>query len=183
LPGGRTVRALRLVMVGATDATGLPRAGAVPVVRELAAYRSDDPRPILAAPWLLSVNANPSGESHGTPGAEMTNDAYWAKFLQRRLSTLLPTLRRDNRFDRSLGPLGEALGVPPSEDAGEALESVEGDDPQLDGQLLSQSSPPPITVLSGSDDWDYAAESGPDAAHPRRWHWDPLRDARGGGMA
>jgi hypothetical protein len=182
LPDARPLKALRLVMTGATDATGIPSPGGVPVVRELSAYRSDDARPILAPPWLLSVNANPSAESHTTPGAEMTNDAYWAKFLQRRLSTLLPALRRDDRFDRSLGPRGEPLDAPPSDDSGEALESIEGDDPVLDAQLLSQSSPPPVAVLSGSDDWDYAAETGPDAAHPRRWHWDPLRDARAGGM-
>jgi hypothetical protein len=178
----RTIRALRLVMVGATGEDGTPQPGAVPVVREIAAYRADDPRPILAPPWLLSVNANPSAESHTTPGAEMTNDAYWAKFLQRRLGTLLPALRRDDRFNRSLGAHGEPLDAPSSDDAGEALEAIEGDDPLLDAQLLSQSSPPPIAVLSGSDDWDYAAETGPDPAHPKRWHWDPLRDARGGGM-
>jgi hypothetical protein len=38
-------------------------------------------------------------------------------------------------------------------------------------------------VLSGSNDWDYAGETGPDRTRPRRWHWDPLRDARAGGMA
>jgi hypothetical protein len=178
----RTVRVLRLVMTGATGASGLPEAGAVPVVRELAAYRADDSRPILAAPWLLSVNANPSAESHLTPGGELTNDAYWAKFLQRRFATLLPALHADDRFDRSLGNRGEALDAAPSDEAGEMLEAIEGDDPQLDAQLLSQSSPPPIAVLSGSDDWDYAAETGPDPLKPKRWHWDPLRDARAGGM-
>jgi hypothetical protein len=182
LPEPRTVRALRLVMTGATGAGGLPEAGAVPVVRELAAYRADDSRPILAAPWLLSVNANPSAESHLTPGGELTNDAYWAKFLQRRFSTLLPALHADDRFDRSLGNHGEPLGAAPSDEAGEVLESIEGDDPLLDAQLLSQSSPPPIAVLSGSDDWDYAAETGPDMLKPKRWHWDPLRDPRSGGM-
>jgi hypothetical protein len=182
LPEARTVRVLRLVMGGATGASGLPEAGAVPVVRELAAYRGDDARPILAAPWLLSVNANPSAESHLTPGGELTNDAYWAKFLQRRFAPLLPVLRADDRFDRSLGSRGEALDAPPSDQAGEGLESIEGDDPLLDAQLLSQSSPPPIAVLSGSDDWDYAAETGPDPLKPKRWHWDPLRDARAGGM-
>jgi hypothetical protein len=178
----RTVRALRLVMLGATGASGLPEAGAVPVVREMAAYRADDSRPILAAPWLLSVNANPSAESHLTPGGELTNDAYWAKFLQRRFTPLLPALRADDRFDRSLGNHGEALDAPPSSEAGEILEAIEGDDPLLDAQLLAQSSPPPIAVLSGSDDWDYAAETGPDPLKPKRWHWDPLRDARAGGM-
>jgi hypothetical protein len=182
LPEPRTVRALRLVMMGATGASGLPEAAAVPVVRELAAYRADDSRPILAAPWLLSVNANPSAESHLTPGGELTNDAYWAKFLQRRFASLLPALHEDDRFDRSLGNHGEALDAAPRDEAGEMLEAIEGDDPQLDAQLLSQSSPPPIAVLSGSDDWDYAAETGPDPLKPKRWHWDPLRDARGGGM-
>ena len=62
------VRALRLVMTGATGASGLPEPGAVPVVREIAAYRADDTRPILATPWILSVNANPSAESRDTPG-------------------------------------------------------------------------------------------------------------------
>ena len=62
------------------------------------------------------------------------------------------------------------------------LESIEGDDPQLDASLLAKSAPPPITVLSGSNDWDYASETGPDTLFPQRWHWDPLRDARLGGM-
>ncbi len=178
----RTVRALRLVMTGATGSSGLPEAGGVPVVREIAAYRADDDRPVLAAPWILSVNANPAAESRTTPGGEVTNDAYHAKFLQGRFARLLPVLRRDDRYARSLGAFGEPLDAPPSDEAGEVLESIEGDDPLLDPQLLAQSSPPPITVLSGSNDWDYATETGPDAAHPKRWHWDPLRDAHLGGM-
>lgn len=182
LPEPRTVRALRLVMVGATGATGLPEATAVPVVREIAAFRSDDKQPVLAAPWILSVNANPSAESRLTPGGEVTNDAYHAKFLQARFRQILPALRSDDRFARSLGLHGEPLDAPPSDDAGEVLESIEGDDPELDGQFLTQTSPPPVAVLSGSNDWDYAAETGPDAAHPKHWHWDPLRDARFGGM-
>ncbi len=178
----RNVRALRLVMTGATGPGGLPESGAIPVVREIAAYRADDARPILAAPWILSVNANPSAESRSTPGGEITNDAYHAKFLQGRFAPLLPALSRDDRYARSLGVFGEPLDAPPSEHAGEALESIEGDDPQLDAQLLSQSSPPPVVVLSGSNDWDYASETRPDPTHPKRWHWDPLRDARFGGM-
>jgi hypothetical protein len=154
----------------------------VPVVRELAAYRADDPRPVLAAPWVLSVNANPSAESHSTPGGELTNDAYWTKFLQRRFAMILPEMRRDDRYDRSLGGRGEPLDAPPHDEAGEMLEAIEGDDPLLDAQLLSQSSPQPITVLSGSDDWDYAAETGPDAKRPRQWHWDPLPTATRGGI-
>jgi hypothetical protein len=170
-------------MVGATSGTGQPDASAVPVVREVAAYRADDPRPILASPWLLSVNANPSAQSHTTPGGEVTNDAYWAKFLQRRFGRVFPLLRRDDRFDRALGPHGEPLDAPPSAWAGNMLESIEGDDPLLDAQLLAQSSPPPIAVLSGSNDWDYGTETAPDAQHPKFWHWDPLRDARTGGIA
>jgi hypothetical protein len=182
LPEARTLQALRLVMTGATGTTGLPEEGAVPVVRELSAYRADDKRPVLAAPWVLSVNANPSAESHLTPGGELTNDAYWTKFLQRRFVLVLPGMRRDDRYDRSLGSHGEPLDAPPHDEAGELLEAIEGDDPLLDAQLLAQSSPPPIAALSGSDDWDYAARTGPDPKHPRQWHWDPLRDARGGGL-
>ncbi|MCL2449896.1 MAG: discoidin domain-containing protein, partial [Polyangiaceae bacterium] len=182
LPEPRTVRAIRLVMNGATGSSGLPSVEGVPVVREIAAYRADDPRPILASPWILSVNANPAGQSKFTPGGELVNDAYHAKFLQSRFAPLLPALRSDDRYARALGPEGEPLDAPSRTEAGEALESIEGDDPQLDAPFLSLSSPPPLTVLSGSNDWDYSFETGPDPAHPKRWHWDPLRDAHGGGM-
>jgi hypothetical protein len=178
----RTVRAIRLVMVGATGESGLPEADAVPVVREIAAYRADDKRPILSTPWILSINANPAAQSHRTPGGEVTNDAYHAKFLQARMTQLLPALADDDRYARALGVRGEPLDAPPHEEAGGVLESIEGDDPQLDAAFLAESSPPPIAILSGSNDWDYDAKSGPDAAHPKRWHWDPLRDARDGGM-
>jgi hypothetical protein len=178
----RAVRALRLVMSGATGESGLPEIGAVPVVREIAAYRADDKQPVLAPPWILSVNANPSGQTHLTPGGEVTNDAYHARFLQSRLTPLLPALAGDDRYARSLGPRGEPLDGPRRDAAGEVLEAIEGDDPELDGQLLAQSSPPPLTVLSGSNDWDYALETAPDRAKPKFWHWDPLRDARFGGM-
>ncbi|MGA7122033.1 MAG: discoidin domain-containing protein, partial [Polyangiaceae bacterium] len=176
------VVSLRLVMMGATGASGTAEPDAVPVIRELAAFRADDKRPILAAPWLLSVNANPSGQSRSTPGGEVANDTYHAKFLQARLSPLFPALLRDDRFARSLGPRGEWLGAPPSDSAGQVLESIEGDDPELDTHLLSESSPPPIVVLSGSNDWDYASDTGPDAEYPMHWHWDPLRDSNAGGM-
>jgi hypothetical protein len=176
----RSVTAIQLVMVGATDATGRP--GGLPVVRELAAYGADDPRPILAAPWILSVNANPSLQSRRSPGGEVTNDAYHAKFLQNRLSSLVPALRADDRYARSLGPFGEPLDAPPHDEAGQALEVIEGDDPQLDARWLAASSPPPIVILSGSNDWDYAESSGPVRAWPKRWQWNPLLDAREGGM-
>ncbi len=178
----RTIRALRLVMSGATGASGLPEAAAVPVVREIAAYGADDPQPILAPPWILSVNANPSAQTHAAPGGEWANDIYHAKFLQGRFAKLLPTVRRDDRYARLLGPRGEVLAASPTDDAGRAIESIEGDDPLLDTQLLAQSSPPPIAVLSGSNDWDYGSVTGPDPARPGRWHWDPLPDARSGGM-
>jgi hypothetical protein len=178
----RTIRALRILMRGAMGSDGMPSADAVPVVRELAAYRSDDPQPVLAPPWILSINANPSSQTHAARGGEWANDVEHARFLQGRFAKLLPTLRRDDKFARILGPGGEIRTVPPSDDAGEALESIEGDDPELDAQLLGQSSPPPIAVLSGSNDWDYGPETGPDPFVPRRWHWDPLPDARLGGM-
>ena len=182
LPAPRIVRSLRLVIAGATGADGVVVPGAVPVVREIAAYRADDERPVLAPPWILSVNANPSAESRGTPGGELTNDAYHAKFLQSRFAQLLPVLRRDDRYARSLGDRGEPLDAPPSDEAGQVLESIEGDDPLLDAQFLSRASPPPLAILSGSNDWDYAGQTAADPAHPKEWHWDPLRDARLGGM-
>lgn len=182
LPAPVRVRALRLVMTGATGETGLAEPTAVPVVRELAAFRADDDRPLLVPPWILSVNANPSGQVHWTPGGEAANDAFHAKFLQARLEVVLPALRTDDRFARSLGPRGEWLGAPPSANAGDVLESIEGDDPEFDAQLLAQSSPPPLVVLSGSNDWDYDVSTGPDLFFPTHWHWDPLRDARFGGM-
>jgi hypothetical protein len=178
----RLVRAVRLLMSGATGADGLPDAGAVPVVREIAAYRSDDHLPVLAPPWILSINANPSSQTHATSGGELANDIEHARFLQGRFAKFLPTLRRDNRYARELGARGEILPAPLTDDAGEALESIEGDDPVLDAQLLSQSSPPPIAVLSGSNDWDYASETRPDPTLPKRWHWDPLLDPSAGGL-
>lgn len=179
----RTVRALRLVMHGATGATGIVDAGATPVVREISAYRADDARAVIAAPWILSVNANPAIAVHAQRGGEIANDIYYAKFLQQRLLPLFPALRDDDRFARSLGPKGELLEAPPGDADGEVLESIEGDDEQLDRALLEQSSPPPIAVLSGSNDWEYGARTVSDVATGRkRWHWDPLADARLGGM-
>jgi hypothetical protein len=178
----RRVKALRLVMQGATGADGQPSPDAEPVVREIAAYRADDPHPVLAPPWVLSVNANPSGQSHKEIGGEDLNDAFHAKFLQRRFAALLPALRRDDRLARRVGPYGEPHEAPPSDATGQALEAIEGDDPVLDSELLSESSPPPITVLSGSNDWDYAPYTRSDPLKATRWFWDPLRDARGGGM-
>jgi hypothetical protein len=182
LPRPRRVRALRLVMTGATGESGLPEAGAVPVVRELGAYGADDPRPVLAAPWILSINANPAAQTHRMRGAEWANDVYHAKFLQGRFAQLLPAMRRDDRFARLLDLRGELVAAPSASDAGEALESIEGDDPLLDAQLLEESSPPPIAVLSGSNDWDYASMTGPDPDRPWRWHWDPLLEADSRGM-
>jgi hypothetical protein len=178
----RPIRALRLVMTGATDGEGRPDPDAVPVVREIAAYRSDDARPILAAPWILSVNANPSGQSRLAAGGELMDDARHAKFLQGRFAALLPALRGDDLYARLRDGHPEAFDALANDRAGEALESIEGDDPELDASLLAASDPPPIAVLSGSNDWDYASETGPDPAVPQRWHWDPLLGARLGGM-
>lgn len=181
----RVVRALRLAIDGATDADGRPDVSAVPVVREVSAYRADDPRPILAEPWVLSINANPSGQTHVMPGGELADDVRHAKLLQARFAPLLAPLGDDDLEARWRSGAPEGVDEPASDRAGEALESIEGDDPQLGAMLLADDAPPPVAVLSGSNDWDYATEVGPDAAAPRRWHWDPLLDApRGmGGLA
>jgi hypothetical protein len=169
-------------MVGATGADGRPDPDGVPVVREMSAYRSDDTRRILAAPWILSVNANPSGQLRAAPGGELMDDARHARFLQGRFAPFLPALRADDLYARLLDGHPEGFDASSNDQAGEALESIEGDDPQLDASLLAQSAPPPIVVLSGSNDWDYSSDTGPDPGSPERWHWDPLRDARLGGM-
>jgi hypothetical protein len=175
------VRVLRLVMDGATNGNGAPDPAAAPVVREVAAYRGDDPRHVLAPPWILSVNANPMAEMHRCRGGELANDIYYAKFLYAKFGSILPPLRRDDRIARSLGAKGELLNAVPTDFAGEALEFIEGDDATLDASLF-RSSPPPITVLSGSNDWDYASETMPDPRNPERWRWDPLRDAQDAGL-
>jgi len=178
LPRARPLRALRLKMEGATGAAGTPDAGASPVVREIAAYRADDPAKILAPPWVLSVNANPAGLSH--PG-ELGNDVYFAKFLQMRFWWNMPTMRRDDRYYRSLGPRGEWIDAPGNDASGSALEAIEGDDPTFDTTLLTMSYPRPIVVLSGSNSWEFARKTGPDGSHPR-WRWNPVKSARRGGM-
>ncbi len=182
ISGPRYVRALRLVIDGATGADGLPSPDAVPVVREMSAYSADDPRPILAEPWFLSVNANPSGQTHLRPGGELRDDARYAKFLRAHFAPLLPALWADDLEARWRSGEAEVVDAPSSDRAGEVLESIEGEDSQLDTVLLAGGAPPPVAVLSGSNDWDYAADPGPDAAAPTRWHWDPLRKAGRGGM-
>ncbi len=88
LAKARTLRALRLVMHGATGPLGLPQPWGMPVVREIEAYRADDPRAVVPPPWILSVNANPAVAIHGLPGSEQTNDSYHARNLQIRLAPL-----------------------------------------------------------------------------------------------
>lgn len=178
----RDVRAVRLEIEGATGADGRPDPGAVPVVREMSAYSADDRSPVLAEPWFLSVNANPSGQTHVRSGGELANDFRYAKFVQARFAPFLPALQGDDLDARWRSAEQEPVDASSLDHAGEALESIEGDDPQLDALLLANSAPPPVVVLSGSNDWDYGAVAGPDASAPRRWHWNPLRDARSGGM-
>jgi hypothetical protein len=183
LANPRPLRAIRLTMFGATGESGEPDLTASPVVREIAAYRAGDRAHVIPPPWVLSVNANPSIGTHTQRGGELANDVYYAKFLQMRFASLVPGLRRDDRYARSMGPRGELLETFRGEADGVALESIESDDELLDPALLAQSSPPPITVLSGSNDWEYGARTESDVATGRkRWHWDPLPDALHGGM-
>jgi len=177
---GRAVVALRLVLEGATDELGVPSATASPIVRELAAYAADDPRPIVSEPWVLSVNANPAASAHAGQGGELANDVYYAKFLQLRFGNLSAAAARDDRFTRMLGPRGELLKVDASASDGRGLEAIEGDDPVLDEAWLTASWPPPIVVLSGSNDWDYARRTSTTASG--RTRWNPLLGAREGGM-
>ena len=184
----RTVRALRLVIDGATGEDGRPDPSAGPVVREFSAYGGADDRPLLLAPWILSVNANPAAASHLPTDdddealGELANDAYWTKYIQGRFSPWIPALRRDDRYWRTLGNFGQLLTADRDDASGVALEAIEGDDPTLDLPLLEGSTPRPIVVLSGSNPWDFARATGPDGADRKHWRWDPLRDAKDGGM-
>lgn len=179
----RMLQTIRLVIDGATDDAGRPSARAFPMVREISAYRADDRRPLLFAPWILSVNANPSGESHlAGPNGELANDVFWTKFLQIRFSPWIPALRRDDRYARALGGDGKLLDATRTDASGAALEAIEGDDATLDLALLENSTPRPIVVLSGSNQWDYARKTGPERKNASKWRWDPLVDAKRGGM-
>jgi hypothetical protein len=176
----RPIVALRLVLFGATGESGRPSLAAAPVVREVAAYTEGDPRPVLPEPWLLSVNANPAASRAEGPGGELANDVYFAKFIQQRFSSFAAGVARDDRLARMLGPRGELLPAEPGPDDGRALESIEGDDPGFDERWLAASWPPPITILSGSNDWDYARASYRPAKG--RMTWNPLESSERGGM-
>ncbi|MBI2394486.1 MAG: hypothetical protein HYV09_33255 [Deltaproteobacteria bacterium] len=178
VPGARPIVALRLALEGATDDVGHASPIATPMVRELAAYAADDPAPVLPEPWILSVNANPAS-SFG-PRGSTANDVYFAKFLQMRFASLLPSMARDDRYARALGPVGELIDTPRSPSDGRALESIAGDDPLLRADWLRASWPPPIVVLSGSNDWEYARRTS--IAPKGRTRWNPLLPAKLGGM-
>jgi hypothetical protein len=60
------------------------------------------------------------------------------------------------------------------------MESIEGDDPILNEGFLTASWPPPIAILSGSNDWEYARRTTPDVKGTTRWN--PLLPAVDGGM-
>lgn len=180
VPHPRPVIALRLVMEGATDEAGQVSLNASPMVRELSAYAADDARPLLPEPWILSVNANPAASARKGTGGELANDAYFAKFLQLRFAGSNAGVARDDRYARSLGNKGELVAVEPTASDGRALESIEGDDPALSEAFLTASWPPPISVLSGSNDWEYARRTTPDITGTTRWN--PLLSSHDGGM-
>jgi hypothetical protein len=176
----KPVMSLRLVMEGATDDEGRVSMRSSPIVREIAAYAATDARPILPEPWVLSVNANPAASARKGAGGELANDAYFAKFLQLRFALLNQGVARDDRYTRTLGNRGELLAAEPSPSDGRALESIEGDDAALNESFLTASWPPPIAVLSGSNDWEYARRTLPSTSGTTKWN--PLLPARSGGM-
>ena len=184
LPEARTVRALRLVMTGATGASGLAR------TRRRAGRARDRRRTARttrarssATPWVLSVNANPSAESQlDARGRDhqrrVLREVPAAAASRRSCPCCAATTATRARSARTASRSTRPRATKRARRSSRSRATI----PLLDAQLLAQSSPPPIAVLSGSNDWDYAAETGPDPAHPKRWHWDPLRDARVGGM-
>lgn len=176
----RPVVALRFTFEGATDDSGAPSPNASPVIREVAAYSADDAAPLLAEPWVLSINANPAASAHAGNGGELANDVYFAKFLQKRFQSLLPAMARDDRYARRLGGHGELLAAKTGPSDGRVLEAIEGDDPAFERGWLTASWPPPVAVLSGSNDWDYARKTS--VSSKGRTRWNPLLPAREGGM-
>jgi hypothetical protein len=176
----RPVTSLKLVMEGSTDDAGQPSMASSPVVREISAYAADDAHAVLVEPWILSVNANPAASARKGAGGEVANDAYFAKFLQMRFASLHNGVARDDHYARRLGSSGELLAADDAASDGRALESIEGDDPALTEGFLTASWPPPIAVLSGSNDWEYARRTAPNTSGTTKWN--PLLPARDGGM-
>ena len=77
-----------------------------------------------------------------TPGGEVTNDAYHAKFLQGRFAPLLPALRATTASRARSAPSASRSTRRRATRRASVLESIEGDDPLLDAQLLVAEQPP-----------------------------------------
>lgn len=167
----RQVAALRMVV---TEATGLwgetDAAVAAPVVRDIGLYKAGDLRPVIREPLFLSVNANPSALTHTFKGGEAYHDGRFARDVYHRLRRVIVGFDADTRWPADASRKRDA-------GTGRFLEAIEGDDPTLMSPLLVAMSPPPVLLLSGGSDWDFADTTAPFANKPTAWGWDPLAPA------
>ena len=117
------------------------------------------------------------------PGGEMTNDAYWAKFLQRRFvdaparrcaATIASTARSALMASRSTRRR--------SDEAGEAARGHRGRRSAARRAAALAEQPAAHRGAQRLGRLGLRRRDRARSAHPRRWHWDPLREARGGGM-
>ncbi len=175
LAAPRPVRALRLRIDRATGPWGeAAPALARPVVRELAAFAADDPRPALREPLFLSVDANPSPLTARRPGGEAYADGAMARDLYHRLRRLVVDFDSDTRWPAD-------ASRPRTDAAGRFLEAIEADDPQLGEAFLRGLDPPPLVVLSGAYDWEFDETTAASPLKPGHFRWNVLADGLGPG--
>lgn len=166
----RPVRALRLRVERASGPWGeAAHALARPVVREIAAFAADDPRPVVREPVFLSVNANPSPLTARRPGGEAFADGVMARDLYHRLRRAVVDFDSDTRWPTD-------ASRPRTDAVGRFLEAIEGDDPLLSEAFVTGLDPPPIVVLSGAYDWEFDTTTEASSRKPGHWRWDVLAD-------
>lgn len=166
----RPVKALRMEIASATGPDGERDGDATaPVIREIGIYEAADPHPVVTEPLFLSVDANPAGLLDHRRGGERAADALVARDAAHRLRRIVLGFDADTAW-----PVNQARRRDAS--AGRFLQSIEGDDPLLRRELLEAVAPPPVVMLSGSFDWEYAAKTAP-PTRSRPWAWDPTATA------
>lgn len=166
----RVVRFVRITIRRATARWGEDdREAAAPVIREVALYEADDLRPVIEPPSFLSVNANPAGLIALAKGGEAYTDGTFARDAYHRLRRILVGFDTDTRWPP------DALR-PRDRGTGRFVEAIEGDDPRL-ASVIAATSPPPVVMLSGAKDWEFADFTAPWPGSKTLWGWDVTSDA------
>ncbi|MFO0660728.1 MAG: hypothetical protein U0165_12985 [Polyangiaceae bacterium] len=164
----RAVRVVKIDIHDATDRNGVvsPVMGA-PVIREVALFAANDPRPVIRPPLFLSVNANPSPLLESTRELERGPDAH-ARMAYHRLRRIIGGFDADSRWHPDPSRRRDR-------GAGRFLEAIDGDDTTLATPWIQALSPPPVVMLSGSLSWEFGDETKPfkDRSGKPTWTWDP----------